>query len=131
VIGRKLVESVHTHRDLLASDATVAVTSNVNLPPGSSLADATYYMAAFYTACTNIYTKGQLSVNYGITKADVIISPPIAYTYSESASSSNNNLALGLGLGIGLGVGIPLIVGIAYIVIKKRRGIQEVAPAAV
>ena len=136
--GRKLAET-SSRRALLQSSSSggtlsgpsVAVSANVNLPPGVSLSTATALQSQFQAACLSAYTSSQFASNYGITGASVTVSSPQSAVYNVPSSSSNNNLAIGLG--VGLGVGIPLIAGAgfaAYWFTKKSgAGSQEVAPA--
>ena len=112
------------------SGPSIGMAASVNLPPGYTVDQANAARSQFETAAVKAYTSGQFAADFGVTGADVTVSPAQVATYTAPSSSSSSN-TLALGLGVGLGVGVPVIAGLAFAAyyFTKKRGDQEVAPA--
>jgi len=105
--------------------ASAAVSSRVNVPPGVSREQATAATGALQAALVSSLTTGTFANQFGITGASVTVSDPV------TTDSSDNSLALGLGLGLGLGIPVVIAIIAAVVIVSKRRKNQTVGQSSV
>jgi len=86
----------------LTSSLTVALNNALNSSSVTSYLNATGTVAA--PASVVVHTNVPVTTGGG------------------GGGGSDNKVALGVGLGLGLGLGIPLVIFVAYMIIKRRNG---------